>query len=362
MTTFTSFYPGPSQLDEAVAGAMQEAAESGILSRNHRSAEFVALCAETVSLFREKLEVPANYQVFFVSSATECWEIIGQSFLEKVSFHIYNGAFGEKWFQHRQKLSANALGYRYPHHRMIGLNQLEWAQQAGVICLTQNETSNGSQVKNRMIRRLKIRFPDALIAVDATSSMGGTKLDWLYADMWFASVQKCFGLPAGLAVLVCSPKAIAQAKELGNNRHYNSLTNMAEQMLKFQTTHTPNVLSIFLLNRVLKSRQTITHVHRKLIERAEKMAFILQKSKYVLVVHHRRLRSATVLAVKAAPQEVKAIKEEAAAQGFLLGNGYGEWKENTFRIANFPAISDQAINALLDFLVTRKRQPQSVAN
>jgi phosphoserine aminotransferase len=56
------------------------------------------------------------------------------------------------------------------------------------------------------------KIPDALIAVDATSSMAGVELDWQSADIWFASVQKCFGLPAGMAVMVCSPRALQYAE------------------------------------------------------------------------------------------------------------------------------------------------------
>lgn len=357
MADFISFYPGPSQTDPILPQALQEAATCGILSRNHRSSEFVALARETVELLHEKLSIPHNYSLFFVSSATECWEIIAQSFINEVSYHVYNGAFGEKWMQYRQKIAPNAFGCHYPYHRMLGLNKMEMADNAGVICLTQNETSNGTQVKNRMIRRVKTRFPKALLAVDATSSMGGAQLDWLSADIWFASVQKCFGLPAGMALMVCSPKAIEKAEKIGQNRHYNSLIHLAEQGRKFQTTHTPNVLGIFLLNRVMKNREGIEKISNHLIDRAAETAFQLQrKGKYQLLAHDRRLRSATVLAIKALPEEVEKAKAEAAEKGFLLGNGYGKWKETTFRIANFPAISDEAMERLTTFLIGRKKK------
>jgi phosphoserine aminotransferase len=63
-----------------------------------------------------------------------------------------------------------------------------------------------------------------------------------------------------------------------------------------------------------------------------------------------RLRSNTVISIKGEPSKIQEIKKLAKENGFLLGNGYGKWKENTFRIANFPAITDEEIESLLEFL------------
>ncbi len=41
--------------------------------------------------------------------------------------------------------------------------------------------------------------------------------------------------------------------------------------------------------------------------------------------------------------------------GFLLGEGYGDLKTTTFRIANFPALRDKEINALRKFLSTMEK-------
>jgi hypothetical protein len=45
------------------------------------------------------------------------------------------------------------------------------------ICLTQNETSNGTQISNEIIGEFRTRNPQSLIAVDATSSRAGVALD-----------------------------------------------------------------------------------------------------------------------------------------------------------------------------------------
>ena len=345
-----SFYPGPSQTHPELPSFLQEAGTSGILSVNHRSPEFVELSKQTITLLKDRLNVPKNYEVYFTSAATECWEIISQSFLSAYSYHIYNGAFGEKWFNYRKKLGNNADAHAFSPQKMLGLNNLKIPDHTGIICLTQNETSNATQVSQRLIQKVKTRYQKALICVDATSSMAGIELKWKCADIWYASVQKCFGLPAGMAIMVCSPKAIERAKQLNHRAHYNNLVSIHEKMQDWQTTHTPNVLNIFLLNRVMQASDPIKVISNRLKNRQQKLWQQLVRIGLKPLIATTRLRSQTVLAIKTNPEQVAQIKEKAKSAGFLLGNGYGSWKENTFRIANFPAISDAQMDALIHFL------------
>ena len=41
---------------------------------------------------------------------------------------------------------------------------------------------------------------------------------------------------------------------------------------------------------------------------------------------------------------------EARSAGMILGNGYGRWKESTFRVANFPALESHEWLALEEFI------------
>jgi len=43
------------------------------------------------------------------------------------------------------------------------------------------------------------------------------------------------------------------------------------------------------------------------------------------------------------------IKKKANVAGFLLGEGYGSLKNETFRIANFPALKKNEIKMLQTF-------------
>jgi phosphoserine aminotransferase len=286
-----------------------------------------------------------------LSSATESWEIIAQSLTENESIHIYNGAFGNKWFEYAKRLKPGVRAIPFDREHQLNTDELVF-KTGELICLTQNETSNGSQVSRATIQRIKKNNPDHLIAIDATSSMAGIALDFKSADIWFASVQKCFGLPAGLGIMVCSPAAITRAKALNRSQHYNSLLFLDEMMEKWQTPFTPNVLSIYLLMRVLEANRHIRDIDKTLRGRYKKWeSFFDSKSNQLkFLIHNKQVRSHTVLAIEATPEAVIKVKTKALKAGILLGDGYGDLKQSSFRIANFPAIKREEIARLMDFL------------
>lgn len=345
-----SFYPGPSRVHEEIPQYVKEAYREGILSINHRSEEFMEISEKTIRLLKIKLEIPKDYTIFYTSSATECWEIISQSVMTTTGLHIFNGAFGKKWFEYSRRIFSGAKSSPFDPNELINVKKMRPGKE-GVICLTQNETSNGTQVNNEMIESIRSRYQDHLIAVDATSSMAGIYLNFGAADIWFASVQKCFGLPAGLGLMICSPAAMKKVKKVGENKHYNSLTFMAQMMDKWQTPFTPNVLAIYLLMRVMEGIKPIREVHRKIEERyREWIDFFMNKKMLQHLISNEAARSFTVIPVKAGETLVTAIKSRAKKKGILLGEGYGDLNPSTFRIANFPAIKKGEIKILKKFL------------
>lgn len=346
-----SFYPGPSRVHDEIPTYVKDGFKEGILSINHRSEEFMNISKKTILLLREKLSIPKNYSVFFTSSATECWEIIAQSAVKDKSYHLYNGAFGQKWFEYTRRLRPAAEGISFALNEKPDPKRLGVMEENSMICITQNETSNGTQVSNAIIKSIKKNYPTCFLAIDATSSMAGINLDFKAADIWFASVQKCFGLPAGLGLLICSPRAIQHSETISERGHYNSITFMSEMMAKWQTPFTPNVLAIYLLMRVLENSSTINDVHQKVLDRYEAWINFLSKRKSIAhLIKTKALRSYTVIPVTGSFEIVEEIKSKAKLKGLLLGEGYGEWKPTTFRIANFPALKKKEIRTLMTFL------------
>lgn len=346
-----SFYPGPSRVHDEIPEYVAQAFAKGILSINHRSEEFMEISRQTIALLKSKLEIPSDYTIFYTTSATECWEIIAQSVIEKGSHHFFNGAFGQKWFEYTQRICTGAKPLKFGHDELIDSKKLRVPKEESVICLTQNETSNGTQVSNDVIKSIRERYPQHLIAVDATSSMAGIFLDFSQADIWFASVQKCFGLPAGLGIMICSAAAMKRVKKIAEKKHYNSLTFMADMMEKWQTPFTPNVLNIYLLCCVMEASKPIRDVHKKIEQRYGLwIDFFNHKNQLKHLINNEAARSLTVIPVSAKEALVSSIKSRAKKAGLLLGEGYGDLKASTFRIANFPAIKKKEIKTLMEFL------------
>jgi phosphoserine aminotransferase len=348
-----TFNPGPSAVYPAVRQYLQDAFDEGWLSAPHRSEKVTSLVRQAVADLKVKLNVPQDYTVLLTGSATECWEILAQSLTPRRSFHLYNGDFGQKWLKYAQAIRPASTGIEFGLEALPDVATLPFAaDDTDLVCITQNETSTATQLREGFILNLYNRLGGALLAVDATSSMAGLNLKFIKADIWFASVQKCFGLPAGLGVMVLSPRAVAQARELGEKGHYNSLTAMLSQMLNHQTNFTPNVLGIYLLGRVLADREPIKTVHQHLVDRADKLyAFFEQATPLTPLVQNHETRSTTVIALRGEASLIEEIKRRALEHGLHLGSGYGPHKSTTIRIANFPAVPDAAMEALVQFFV-----------
>ncbi|MFT7030006.1 MAG: phosphoserine aminotransferase [Marinoscillum sp.] len=343
-----NFYPGPSRVYASIPSYLKEAYDKGILSLNHRSDGFMELLELTKVELRNKLLIPADYEIVFTSSATECWEIIAQSLTVKASQHFFNGSFGEKWASYASHITETKLTH-------FGINDIfptgDIAAGVDVLCVTQNETSNATQVAMSSLKMLRTENQDKLIAVDVTSSVGGAFLDFSLADVWLASVQKCFGLPAGLGIMILSPKAMEVAGKVNQRGHYNSLTWILENAAKNQTAYTPNVMGIYLLYRTQQAAAGIQTIAQKLADRKSTYEKLVGETEGIdHLVTNEKVRSQTVLALTSG--DVIALKGKAKSAGIVLGSGYGPWKGSTFRIANFPAIEDQEVNQLIQFLKT----------
>ncbi|CAH0995398.1 Phosphoserine aminotransferase [Emticicia aquatica] len=342
-----TFYPGPSKVYPKVANYLQDAIKEGILSQNHRSLAFMDMLKNCILAFKQKLNIPEDYQVYFTSSATECWEIISQSLVKHQSHHIFNGAFGEKWFDYATQLDKTTSCTKFDFQTTFEAKN-SYSTHADVICFTQNETSNATQISANFRQETN---SNVLIAIDVTSSLGGIELDWKMGDIWLASVQKCLGLPAGMGVMICSPNAINRAKEIGERKHYNSLLFIHENFQKYQTHYTPNILGIYLLLRIMEQIPDIQTISTQIKSRAINFYdFITSKTSLELLIENTQVRSETVIAIKGNIDEILRLKQKAKENNIILGNGYGAWKDTTFRIANFPAIEDWEFDKLKTLL------------
>ena len=70
----------------------------------------------------------------------------------------------------------------------------------------------------------------------------------------------------------------------------------------------------------------------------------------MMLIQNPEARSSTVLAISGKEEFISEIKKAAEKEGMQLGSGYGPLKPTSFRIANFPAITEAEFLKLVDFL------------
>ncbi|TAF35708.1 MAG: aminotransferase class V-fold PLP-dependent enzyme [Cytophagales bacterium] len=343
-----NFSTGPSRVHDQLGRYFADALKNDICSINHRSTEFKSIYKSIKKHLATKLKLPEGYVPILMSSATECWYVLSRDFDQMPFYHFFNGAFGQRWFEYRYAQNPSNT-FKINFEVDVYPRLPAYLPPNGFIALTANETSNGTALPREVMHNIRQTYPDSIIAVDATSCMAGEVLNWENADVWFASVQKCFALPAGMAVLVVSEK-VAQAVKNKPQTQYNSLSYLYNMALENQTTHTPNVLNAYFLSRVLESSPEIELIDAQITARAQSWYSFLEKIGLQAFVKDAELRSRTVVAVQDSPKRIKKIKQVALESGFLLGEGYGQLKADTFRIANFPQHTEEETYMLQDFL------------
>lgn len=347
------FTVGPSQVYPTIPTHLQAAVAEGVMSLSHRSGEFSALYRETQNRLRQLLGIPADHRIFFLASANEAWERIIQNTVAQVSAHYVHDAFGKRFAQIAAELGKHPLSFTYPPESCIDLDHITVPSEAELLCFTHNESSTGATLDIQKIHEVKKAHPDKLIALDAVSSLPYPDIDYSLVDIAYASVQKGFGLPAGMAILIASPAAIAKSQQLlasgASVGSYHSFPTLVAFDDKGQTPETPNVLGLYLLHQVLGDMcaQGIESIRTQTEEKASLLSHAIDA--HPLLSHAIASladRSCTTPVVAVRGGSAKLIMH-LASHGFAVGEGYGGQKDTHIRIANFPAHTKDQVLQLI---------------
>jgi phosphoserine aminotransferase len=348
------FTPGPTQLHPKVPEFIKEALSQDICSISHRSPKFDGIYASAANSVRNLLGAPKKMHVFFLGSGTEAMERIVQNCAVKNTLHFVNGAFSERFFQTAKELGKNARQIHAELGEGFDFDHAEMPAETELICVTHNETSTGVMTPPSSYEWIKRRYPHAFLAVDIVSSAPYPKLDFNVVDCCFFSVQKCFGLPAGLGVLLVNDAAIARSIEIlstGNSIgcHHNFPTLLSFES-KSQTPTTPNVLGIYLLSRVAAEYETIgaDKIRAETEAKASLLYnFLESRNDMEAFVTDKQLRSQTVITIEVRGG-AKNLVQHLKTKQIEVGAGYGSLKDNQIRVANFPMHTRSDMDFLVD--------------
>ncbi len=301
---------------------------------------------QAVEGIHQALDLPRTYRVLYQPSATAAMECALRNLVRRSSFHFVHGAFSLRFFKTAQEIGLAARRVDSPLPQAVPWREAQVPDETELIAITHNETSTGLVWPLSELTALRRKYPEPLLAVDVTSSLGGVHLPWEQADLWFCSVQKCLGLPAGLGLVLVGPRALATSRHLANPVcSWQDFQVMAARIERHETVETPNVLAIALLARKL-ARTNMDTISDRTRAKAERLygASLPWKP----FVEDAPWRSPTV--ANFVVEYPRAWISRAAESGYTLGIGYGDLQASCVRIANFPATSIEDVEELLRIL------------
>lgn len=350
------FAPGPTELHPIVEVALRDAVEQRILSRSHRTEWFSKHYGDVKTRLGRVLGLPEGMRVFFVSSATEAMERVVQNTVQHESFHYVNGAFSERLWLTSKELGYTANRVYQPDGEGFRVEETTVPANAELMCVTQNETSTGCMVPFDSLAALKQKYPNKLLAVDVVSCCPSELLDYSLVDCAFFSVQKCFGLPAGLGVLMVSEQAMEVSRSLAEKGliggTYHSFAELGKWEAQLQTPETPNVLAIYLLSRVLEEfeKEGIDRIRWDMMRKLDVIHWWVGNSpRLSFFVKDEEFQSNTVAALEL-DGDAFWLRAELAKRGFEVGAGYKEHKKTQCRIANFPMHTYEQMHAMMEVM------------
>jgi len=213
------FTPGPVNVPDWILKEMGKANDT------HRSTAYRDM-HKSIRENMQKLLHTKNDILIFANSGSGVMEACVRNLIkddETVVFFTC-GDFGERWLKMAKVNGKKADQVSVPWGKGISPALVQSTlekKQYPVVFIQLNETATGVMNPIDKIGPIVKKF-GALLCVDAVSAMGGVDIrvdDW-GIDIALASVQKCFGIPPGLAVCSISQRALDKANTVPNRGMY----------------------------------------------------------------------------------------------------------------------------------------------
>jgi aspartate aminotransferase-like enzyme len=243
--------PGPTPIPPSVERAMSQP------MIGHRSGDFSKLFAEAAVRLKRVFQTEQDVLILGGSGTAGLEAAIANTVNPGDTVLVcHAGNFGERFVKIAKSYGANVLTVEAPWGEAIAPQEVAAALAANpeisVVFATQSETSTGVQHDIEGIASV-VRATDALLVVDAVSSLGAVDLpmDAWGVDIVVTGSQKAFMLPPGLCFVALSERAWQRVDACTAPRFYFDLRAYRKQLGANTTPYTPAVSLIFGLGEVL---------------------------------------------------------------------------------------------------------------
>lgn len=343
------FIPGPTNIPEALRKACD------MPTIDHRSPLFGSILHPARDGVQKILKSTSAEVFIFPSTGTGGWETALTNTLSAGDKIIAarNGMFSHRWIDMCERHGLNVeiveatWGDGIPTDRYAELLKADAGHQIKAVLATHNETATGVKSDIGAIRKaLDDAGHPALLFVDGVSSIGSIdfRFDEWGVDVAVAGSQKGFMMPAGLAIVGFSEKAMAATKTAGLPRTFFDVHDMVAGYANSAYPYTPAVGLINGLNHACtmlldEGLENVFARHNRIANgvRAAVSAWGLE-----LCASSPDLYSDTVSAIRT-PEGFNAtdiVTHAAETYGVAFGVGLGDVAGKVFRIGHLGSLTD----------------------
>lgn len=341
------FIPGPTNIPDSIRKACD------MPTLDHRSPAFARIFKPAVDGVRRVLKMADGEVILIPSTGTGGWEAAICNTLSPGDTVLAArfGMFSHRWIDLCQRHGLNVQIIETPWGQGAPLAAIEAALRADktikAVLATHNETATGVKSDIAGIRRaMDAAGHGALLMVDGVSSIGSMPFEFTGwgVDIAVAGSQKGFMLPAGLAILGLSPKAIAAMETATLQRTFFDFKDMLTSYARGGFPYTPPVGLIAGLAHAIdlleaEGLDNVYARHHRLAEGVRRAITAWGMTPYAAT---RDLYSDTVTAVKvpAGCDGTALVQLAASKYGVAFGVGLGEVAGKVFRIGHLGMLTD----------------------
>jgi phosphoserine aminotransferase len=342
-----NFYAGPSilpqyTLDKSIE-AIKDFAGTGlsVLEISHRSKEFVACMDDTVALFKELLDIPEGYHVFFLGGGASLqFCMVPMNLMNKKSAYLVTGEWATKAFK-EAKLFGDAVEVASSKDKNFSYIPKNYTipSDADYFHITTNNTIFGTELK---------KDPDVNIPVvaDMSSDIFSRPVDISKYSLIYGGAQKNLA-PAGVTFVIVKDEILGKV-----SRTIPTMLDYRTHIKGESMFNTPPVFAVFAAQQTLKWLKELGGVkamQKKNIEKAKILYDEIDRNKlFTATVNDPEDRSLMNICFVMAEQYKdleKEFSDFAKSKGMLGIDGHRS--VGGFRASTYNALPKESVEALV---------------
>jgi phosphoserine aminotransferase len=353
------FGSGPSKVRPEQLAALASTGSS-YLGTSHRQAGVKSVVRRVREGLASLLSAPDGYEIVLGNGgATAFWDIATFCLIEQRSQHLSFGEFSAKFAGAAQ--AAPHLGDPTVITADPGDAAVARAEDGiDAYCWPHNETSTGVMAR--------VERPEgthgALVLIDATSGAGGLPVDLTQTDAYYFAPQKAFASDGGLWLAALSPAAIDRVERIKASSRwvpaFLDLSTAIEQSRLDQTYNTPALGTLFMLAEQVEwmnAQGGLEWAVGRTADSSGRLYAWADKSSYATpFVADADKRSLVVGTIDFEGVDAAGIAKVLRANGIVDTEPYRKLGRNQLRIAMFPAVDPddvEALTACIDWVAER---------